>query len=92
MKPILKTLGGGLKMQSSKLVKYAKEAVIEHPELFEALLEYERTGKLPKPNPKQRANFTIDAKLIRQYREYCKNHGYKMSARIERFIAGELKK
>ena len=35
-------------MQSSELVKYAKEAVKEHPELFEALLESERTEKLPR--------------------------------------------
>ena len=79
-------------MQSSKLVTYAKEAVKEHPELFESLLEYERTGKLPKPNPKERANFTIDAKLLRAYRKYCKKHGYKMSARIEKFIEKEITK
>ncbi|MBI2110488.1 hypothetical protein HYT51_01790 [Candidatus Woesearchaeota archaeon] len=79
-------------MPSSNLVKYAKEAVKEHPELFEALLEYERTGKLPKPNPKERANFTIDSKILREYRLYCKKHGYKMSARIERFIERELQK
>jgi len=77
-------------MQSSKIVNYAKLAVKEHPELFEALLEYERTGKLLKPNPKERANFTIDAKLLKRYRLYCKKHGYKMSARIEKFIEKEL--
>lgn len=79
-------------MPLSKLVKLAKEATEEHPELFEALLEYERTGKLPKPNPKERANFTIDAKLLRSYRTYCRQHGYKMSARIEKFIEQEIKK
>lgn len=78
-------------MPSSKLVRYAKEAVKEHPEVFEALLEYERTGKLPKPNPKERANFTIDAKLLRAYRSYCRKHGYTMSARIEKSIEQELR-
>ncbi len=78
-------------MQQSKFVEIAKDSVKKHPEMFEALLEYERTGKLPKPNPKERANFTIDAKLLRQYRAYCRAKGYKMSARIEKFIEGEIK-
>ena len=73
------------------MVELAKKAVNEHPEVFEALLEYERTGKLPKPNPKIRANFTIDAKLLRSFRVYCGKHGYKMSSRIEKFIESELK-
>lgn len=77
-------------MQSSKLLKYAKEAIEEHPEMFEALLEFERTGKLPKPNPEERVNLTIDAKLIRNFRSYCKEHGYKMSSLIERYIEREL--
>jgi uncharacterized protein (DUF4415 family) len=77
-------------MQSSKLVKYAKEAVEEHPEMFEALLEFERTGKLPKPNPKERVNFTIDAKLIRSFRAYCRERGYKMSSLVEKCIEKEL--
>jgi len=79
-------------MQQSKFVELAKNSIKKHPEMFEALLEYERTGKLPKPNPKERANFTIDAKLLRLYRAYCKEHGYKMSARIEKFIEKELKR
>ncbi len=78
-------------MPLSKFVELAKRAVKEHPEVFEALLEYERTGKLPKPNPKERANFTIDTKLLRLYRNYCKKQGYKMSARIEKFVEEELK-
>lgn len=77
-------------MPSSKFVELAKQAVQKHPEVFEALMEFERTGKLPKPNPKERANFTIDSKLLRQYRAYCKKHGYSMSAKIEKFISKEL--
>ena len=73
-----------------QLVKYAKEAIREHPEMFEALLEFERTGKLQKPIKKERANFTINEKLLRKFRQYCKEHGYKMSSRIEKFIEKEL--
>ena len=78
-------------MQQSKFVEIARSSVKKHPEMFEALLEYERTGKLPKPNPKERANFTIDAKLLKHYRDYCRKNRYKMSARIEGFIERELK-
>ena len=53
-------------------------------------MEFERTGKLPKPNPKERANFTIDAKILRQYRAHCKEQGLNMSARIEKYIEQEL--
>jgi len=79
-------------MPSSKFVQHAKKVIEQHPEVFEALLEYERTGKVPKPNPKRRANFTINAKLLRSYREYCQKQGYTMSARIQKFIQEELRK
>ena len=79
-------------MPSSKFVELAKQIVRKHPEMFESLMEYERTGKLPKPNPKIRANFTIDARAFRSYREYCKKHGCKMSSRIEKFMQEELSK
>ncbi|MEK6861073.1 MAG: hypothetical protein AABY07_03815 [Nanoarchaeota archaeon] len=42
-------------VSGKELVRLAKEAIKEHPEMFEALLEFERTGKLPKPNYKIRA-------------------------------------
>ncbi len=79
-------------MASGKeLVKLAKESIKEHPEAFEALMEFERTGKLPKPNYKVRANFTIDAKLLRKFREYCRQKGMKMSAILGKHIEEELK-
>ena len=78
-------------MPSGKqLVKLAKEAIEEHPEAFEALLEFERTGKLPKLHYKIRANFTIDASLLQKFRAYCRKHGKKMSAVLERYIEEEL--
>lgn len=77
-------------LSGKKLVKLAKEAIKEHPEAFEALMEFERTGKLSKPNYKIRANFTIDAQLLRKFREYCKRKGMKMSSVIENYIRGEV--
>lgn len=73
-----------------KFVEMAKDAVRKHPEAFEALMEFERTGKLPKAEYKTRADFTIDAKLLRNFREYCKKNGMKMSAVLENYIKKEL--
>ncbi len=79
-------------LSGKELVKAAKEAIKEHPEAFEALLEFERTGKLPKVDYKTRANFTIDARLLRKFREYCRSRGMKMSSIIEKHIEEEFKK
>jgi len=54
---------------------YAMDGLKEHPEILEALPEFDRTGRLRKPNPKIRANFAIEAKLLRQLRAYCREHG-----------------
>lgn len=76
----------------SPIVKIAKKLVKEHPDYFEALVEFERTKKLPKLSYKQRANFTLDAELLRRFRIYCQQHGYKMSSKLEECIRKELSK
>jgi len=77
-------------LSGKELVRLAKEAIREHPEAFEALLEFERTGKLPKLEYKIRANFTIGAKLLKKFREYCKRKGMKMSSVLEKHIEEEI--
>lgn len=77
-------------LQGKRIVERAKKIIKEHPEYFEALVEFERTKKLPKFKYKKRVNFTIDADLIRKFRSYCEKNGYKMSARIEKYISDEL--
>jgi hypothetical protein len=75
------------------LTKYGKRAIQvirEHPEAFEALLEYERTKKLPKLSYKERANFTIDSTLLRKFRGYCKEKGLNMSRVVERGMKDEI--
>ena len=73
------------------ILEKAKKAIKERPELFQALLEFERTGKLPKLGYKKRANFTIDEDVLRNFRSYCKTQGYNMSAKIEQLIIKEIK-
>jgi len=62
----------------------------DHKELFEALAEYDRTGKLPKIGYKKRIDITIDAKLLRQLKEYCKKQGLKLSQLVEKHMREEL--
>lgn len=64
----------------------------EHKDLFEALAEYDRTGKLPKISYKKRIDITIDAKLLRQLKEYCRKHGLKLSQLVEKHLKEELAK
>ena len=77
-------------LSGKEIVLLAKKAIQEHPQAFEALMEFERTGKLPKVNYKIRANFTIDAQLLKKFREYCRLHGKKMSAVLEMHIVEEI--
>lgn len=72
------------------VLEKAKKAIKERPELFEALLEFERTGKLPKLTYKKRANFTIDHNTLIKFRAYCQKHSFNMSNRIERLMTEEL--
>jgi hypothetical protein len=48
--------------------------------------EFERTGQLRKIHVKQRGNFTIDVDLMRQFRQYCQEKGYKMSTVVEQLL------
>jgi len=77
---------------NSQILQIAKRIIKENPEYFEALVEFERTKKLPKLQYKQRANFTIDSELLRKFRLHCQKHGYKMSTMLENCIRKEINK
>ncbi len=72
------------------VLENALRVIKEKPELFEALLEYERTGKLPKITYKKRVNFTIDSEIFREFRNYCEKRGLNMSNLIERFMEKQI--
>lgn len=78
-------------MLSNNIVKNAKRIINENPEYFEALMEFERTKRLPKLSYKDRVNFTIDSNLFRKFRRYCEEHNYKMSNIIENMIKEKIK-
>ena len=69
---------------------YDEKIFKKYAEAFEALAEYDKTGKLPKLSYKKRIDITIDAKLLRQLKEYCRKHGFKISQLIEKHMREEL--
>lgn len=79
-------------LSGKKLLENAKKSLILYPEIFDALEEYDKTHRLRKINYKERANFTIDSGLLKEFREYCKKNGMKMSSKIEGFIKEEVEK
>lgn len=77
-------------MPETEFLKRLKKIVRENPSAFEALEEYDRTRRLRKISYKHRANFTIDADLLRRFRTYCDHHGFNMSKLVEKHIREEL--
>lgn len=73
------------------MMKLYNEKIFEkYAEAFEALAEYDRTGKLPKINYKKRIDITIDAKLLRQLKEHCQKKCLKLSQLVEKKMQEEL--
>lgn len=63
----------------------------KYADAFEALAEYDRTGRLAKLSYKKRIDITIDARLLRKLKEYCSANSLKLSQFIEsrvRFALG----
>ena len=77
-------------IDDKKFLETAKKIIKQNPEVFEALMEIERTKKLPKLTRKERANFTIDSELLRKFKVYCKKNNKVMSKVIESYIRKEL--
>ena len=68
-------------MPSNKLLKIAKRTVKNNPELFNNLMEFEKTKKI---RTKAKLNFTIDKSIASKFRKFCREKGYNMSAKIEK--------
>lgn len=71
-------------MSESEFLKVTKEAIARNPELFEALMEFERTKKLPKLYRRKRINLTIDENSLYKFKKYCEEHNINMSRFIEK--------
>ncbi|HIH11429.1 TPA: type II toxin-antitoxin system CcdA family antitoxin [Candidatus Woesearchaeota archaeon] len=78
-------------MPPSKFLKHALKIIDEHPQVFEALAEYDRTHKLQKTIYRERINLTIDGSLLKKFKHYAQENGFNMSRIIEKHIKEELK-
>ena len=74
----------------SSFLQKTRKIINENQELFNALEELDRTGKLRKAVYKKRVNFTIDENLFNRFRSYCIRNNINMSAKIETLIRKEL--
>ena len=77
-------------MPDSKFLQTFREIHKEYPEVFDALEEYDRTRRLRKINYKERANFTVDARILRQFRQHCQEKGYNMSKLLENWMKKKI--
>jgi hypothetical protein len=76
-------------MQSNEFTEVAKNVAKKDKALFDALIEFEQTRKM---RTKERLNFTIDKSLASQFKRFCRENGYNMSAKIEQAMRDMLKK
>lgn len=78
-------------MPSSRFLQEARKIIRQHPGVFDALMEYEKTRKLPKTVYRERINLTIDENILKKFKEYCREKSINMSKLIESHIKEELK-
>jgi len=76
-------------MPSNKFSSIVKKISKEDKDMFDELLEFEKTGKI---RTKTRLNFTIDKGISQRFRKYCREHGYNMSAKVEEMIKNLIAK
>ncbi|MFH1682462.1 MAG: hypothetical protein ABIA37_01575 [Candidatus Woesearchaeota archaeon] len=67
-------------MSSDKFLKIVDKLAVENKEVYDTLLEFEKTGKI---RTKEKLTFTISKTVATHFRKFCLDHGYNMSAKIE---------
>ena len=70
-------------MPSSKFLKIAGKIAKRDKQVFDMLMEFEKTKKI---RTKTRLNFTIDKTLAMKFKKFCREKGYNMSAKMEQAI------
>lgn len=78
-------------MPESEFYKNAVKIIKKHPQVFEALEEYDRTRKLPKTVYRERINLTINSNLLKKFKQYARENNLNMSRLIEKYMKLELK-
>ena len=68
-----------------------RKVINTYPEVFESLLEFERTKKIPKLYRRKRINLTIDENILREFKAYSRKNNINMSRFIEEKMLNALK-
>ena len=76
-------------MPSNEFLGIAKNIVREDADLFETLMEFEKTKKI---RTKTRLNFTIDRNVASKFKKLCREKRYNMSAKVEQAISEIVEK
>jgi hypothetical protein len=77
-------------MGSSELM-LAKQIIGRYPEVFEALITFEKTKKIPKIYRRKRINITIDENVLREFKGYCRGKNINMSRFAENRMIEAMK-
>lgn len=78
-------------MRSKRDILYfAKKAARENPEVAEALMAFERTGKVPKTTYRKRIDVTLDEGVVRRLRSRSEATGVSVSRLIEKAVLSLL--
>jgi len=72
-------------------IEKIKKVIRNNQDMFTALEELDRTGKLRKAKYKKRFNFTLDEDLMIKFRSHCLKNSINMSGKIEKLIKDFLK-
>jgi hypothetical protein len=78
-------------MGSSEVAK-ADEIIKKYPEVFESLLEFESTKKIPKLYRRKRLNITTDENVLRRFKAYCRSNNINMSRLLEKKMIEAMKR
>ena len=72
-------------------VKRAKNIIARYPEVFESLIEFERTKKIPKLYRRKRLNITIDENILRDFKSYSRKNSINISRFLEKNMLEAMK-
>jgi hypothetical protein len=67
-------------MSSAKFLELAHSIAKKDKAMFDTLMEFEKTKKI---RTKTRLNFTIDKTIAIEFKRFCREKRYNMSAKIE---------
>lgn len=73
-------------------IERVRSIIAHYPEVFDSLLEFETTKRIPKLYRKKRIDATIDENILRQFKSHAEKNNITLSKFIEQAMLRELNK